>query len=245
MTPRPPVPPTPALPALRLPLGPRRLTPGATVALLAHAAVLSALLARGRTAPDSAGAARPAATLNFFVVPQAGPASVDVPPAPRVSAAELATLRRIAVELPPLTLAGPVLPAPVVPTPGGPSGAENARAAAPATGAGSGAGTAPGNGTGPGTGDGGGYIFHAAPRTAILPPLARVPGSVTGRTLRVSFWVATDGRVTRVEVDPPIADATYNREFQRRMLEYQFYPAHTRGGQNVDDVVTVPLRIGN
>jgi hypothetical protein len=94
-------------------------------------------------------------------------------------------------------------------------------------------------------GDEGGYILHAAPRTAILPPLAQVPGSVAGRALRVSFWVAADGRVTRVEVDPPIADAAYNGEFHRRMMAYQFYPAHTRGGRTLADVVIVPLRIGN
>jgi hypothetical protein len=94
-------------------------------------------------------------------------------------------------------------------------------------------------------GDEGGYILHAAPRTAILPPLAQVPGSVAGRTLRVSFWVAADGRVTRVEVDPPIADASYRGEFHRRMMAYQFYPAHTRGGRTLADVVIVPLRIGN
>src|SRR3989454_1106045 len=85
----------------------------------------------------------------------------------------------------------------------------------------------------------------AAPRTAILPPLAKVPGSVAGRTYRVRFWVAADGRVTRVEVEPPIAEAAYSREFQRRMLAYQFYPARTRDGRNVASVVTVPLRIGN
>src|SRR5207237_8652916 len=100
------------------------------------------------------------------------------------------------------------LPLPGVPVCGGTGGAEGARAGGgPASGAGAGA--------GPGTGDEGGYILHAAPRTAILPPLAQVPGSVAGRTLRVSFWVAADGRVTRVEVDPPIGDARYDQEVER------------------------------
>src|SRR5206468_1183048 len=117
----------------------------------------------------------------------------------------------------------------------------------PGTGGGAGAGIGPGVGgaAGPGTGDEGGYIFVAAPRTAILPPLAKVPGSVAGRTYRVRFWVAADGRVTRVEVEPPIAEAAYSREFQQRMMAFRFYPAHTRDGQNVASVVTVPLRIGN
>ena len=87
--------------------------------------------------------------------------------------------------------------------------------------------------------------FVASPRTAILPPLARVPGSVAGRTYVVKFWVAADGRVTRVEIDPPMADAAYSREFQQRMMAYQFYPARTRDGQNVASIVLVPLRIGN
>jgi outer membrane biosynthesis protein TonB len=85
----------------------------------------------------------------------------------------------------------------------------------------------------------------ASPRTAILPPLAKVPGSVAGRTYRIRFSVAADGRVTRVEVDPPIADDAYRREFLERMQAYQFYPARTRDGRNVASVVTVPLRIGH
>jgi hypothetical protein len=68
---------------------------------------------------------------------------------------------------------------------------------------------------------------------------------VAGRTYRVTFWVSAAGRVTRVVVDPPIADAEYGREFQLRMMAYQFYPARTRDGRNVASVVTVPLRIGN
>src|SRR6266545_4587528 len=94
------------------------------------------------------------------------------------------------------------------------------------------------------SGGGGDYII-ASPRTAILPPLAKVPGSVAGHTYHVRFWVSAEGQVTRVEVEPPITDAGYSREFQQRMLAYQFYPARTRDGRNVASVVTVPLRIGN
>jgi len=115
----------------------------------------------------------------------------------------------------------------------------------PAVPAGGGAGGGTGAAPGPGTGGEGGYIFVASPRTAILPPLARVPGSVAGRTYVVKFWVAADGRVTRVEIDPPMADAAYSREFQQRMMAYQFYPARTRDGRNVASIVPVPLRIGH
>jgi len=46
-------------------------------------------------------------------------------------------------------------------------------------------------------------------------------------------------------VDPPIADAAYGREFQQRMMAYRFYPAHTRDGRSVANVVTIPIRIGH
>jgi len=79
--------------------------------------------------------------------------------------------------------------------------------------------------------------------------LSNVPGSVLGRTYRVRFWVSAEGRVTRVEWDPPITNADYSREFQQRMMAFRFYPAHTRDGQNVASVVTVgvtvPRRVGN
>ena len=237
-----PAPDRPPLPGLRLPLPSRGVAPGAVLAVLVHASVIAALVIRGREpAGGRLGPAAPDA-VNFFVLSRGTPASVDVALAPHVPLPDLSGLRRIAIELPPLDLPRPSLPLPVMPVSGGTGGAEGARAGGgPATGTSGGAGAV----AGPGTGDEGGYILHAAPRTAILPPLAQVPGSVAGRTLRVSFWVAADGRVTRVAVDPPIADAAYNREFQRRMMAYQFYPAHTRGGRTLEDVVIVPLRIGN
>src|SRR2546421_7976922 len=232
----------PSVPALRLPLPSRGVAPGAALALLAHASVIGALLVGGREPSGRAPGPSAPDAVNFFVLSRGAPASVDVALTPHVPLADLSGLRRIAIELPHLDLPRATLPLPVVPVSGGTGGAEGARAGGgPATG------TEPGvgSGAGSGTGDEGGYILHAAPRTAILPPLAQVPGSVAGRTLRVSFWVAADGRVTRVAVDPPIADAAYNREFQRRMMAYLFYPAHTRSGRTLEDVVTVPLRIGN
>ena len=230
----------PPLPGLRLPLGRRRSAPGVALALFLHVAVIGALLVRGRAllqrAPGGPGSSRDA--VNFFALPAAGaPAAVDVAVSPRLTLADLSALPRIPVELPPLDLSQAMPPVPV---------------AAPRDGAGNGGGGggaggtgSPGAGMGSGTGDEAGYIFPASPRTAILPPLAKVPGSVAGHTYHVKFWVSAEGRVTLVEVDPPIADAAYGREFQQRMMAYQFYPAHTRDGRNVTYVVTVPLRIGN
>ena len=118
--------------------------------------------------------------------------------------------------------------------------------ARPGDSAGAGPGAEPGPGVlGPGTGGGGDYISVASPRALILPPLGRVPGAVAGRTYRIRFWVAADGRVTRVEIDPPVPDAGYRRDLLERMLAYQFHPARTRSGTPVASVVTVPLRIGN
>ncbi len=236
-----PVMPT-ALPGLRLPLGRRRLGPGAAVAIFVHAAIVGALLIHGRElarrGPPGGGSRAPSGGVNFFAIPGAAPAAVDVAPPLRLTVSDVATLRRIQVELPPLeplrtTVSAPLQDYRVVGDGGGGGGA------GPGATAGSGA------GMGTGTGSEAGYIFPASPRTAILPPPGQVPGSVAGHTLRVKFWVATDGRVTRVEVNPPIADGAYSREFQQRMMAYQFYPAHTRDGQSVAGVVTISVRIGH
>src|SRR5438552_12249116 len=240
----------PAPPALRLELRSQRPWPSALASLFAHAVLIAGLLVQGRAVlrrgavPGGGGGGggnRP--VINFFPLPAgAAPAAVDVPQAPRFTVTALSALQQIRLELPRVEVPQPDLTA----------GLRSVAAAAvaggqgPGVGGGEAAGAGPGAGgaAGPGTGDEGGYIFVAAPRTAILPPL-KVPGSVAGRTYRVRFWVAADGRVTRVEVEPPIADAAYSREFQRRMLAYQFYPARTRDGRNVAAVVTVPLRFGN
>ncbi|HEU5261234.1 MAG TPA: hypothetical protein VFU41_07395 [Gemmatimonadales bacterium] len=241
-----------AVPGLRLPLGPRRLGPGAALSILVHALIVVLLVVRGREllhrAPGglgpSGGGGSDGATVNFFTVPARGPAAVDLPVSPPVSVSDLPVLRQVQLDLPQLDLPPATLPAP-------PAAGLLAAAGTPGQGPGAGGGRGTGVGTGagadvgPGTGGEGGYIFVASPRTAILPPLAKVPGSVAGRTYRVRFWVAADGRVTRVEVDPPIADAGYGREFQQRMMAYRFYPARTRDGRTVASVVTVPLRIGN
>ena len=159
--------------------------------------------------------------------------------------ADLSLLQAVRLDLPRLEL-----PA-VAPALGTVAAATGAAATGSGLGPGGGAGVGPGAGPGagsalgPGTGDAGSYIFVAAPRMAILPPLASVPRSVAGRTYRVRFWVGAEGRVTRIEVDPPIPDADYGREFRQRMMAYQFYPARTRDGRSVASVVTVPVRIGN
>jgi hypothetical protein len=178
--------------------------------------------------------------VNFFAIPAGAPAAVDMALPSRLTPSELSALRRIHVELPALELPQATLPAPTAALGGG-----GGTAGGGGGGQGTGLGAASGVGVGPGTGDEAGYIFPAAPRRANVPSLGKVPGSVAGHTYRVTFWVSAEGRVTRVEVDPPIADAEYGREFQQRMMAYQFYPAHTRDGRSVANVVTIPIRIGH
>jgi hypothetical protein len=214
--------------------------------MLVHGAIIGALVVHGREIlgrGQGGSRASGEAKVNFFAIPAGAPAAVEMTLSPRLALSDLSALRRIHVELPPLELPQATLPVPTVALGGG-GGGGGGNAGGGAAGR-TGPGAAAGVGVGPGTGDEAGYIFPASPRTAILPPLARVPGSVAGRTYRVMFWVSVEGRVTRVDVVPPIADAAYGREFQQRMMAYQFYPAHTRDGRNVTYVVTVPLRIGN
>jgi len=64
---------------------------------------------------------------------------------------------------------------------------------------------------------------------------------VRGHAHQVRFWVTADGRVTRVEVTPPIKDAAYRRQFNERMMGYLFTPAATRDGRRVDYVASVTV----
>src|SRR5947209_810672 len=177
--------PLPALPVLRLELHSRRSWPSALASLFAHAALIAGVLVQGRAAlrrgavPGGGGGGRAGGdrpVINLFPMPaRAAPAAVDVPPAPRVSVTALPALQQIRLDLPRVEAPQPDLMA----------GLRSVAAAVvgggqgPGTGGGAGAGIGPGAGgaAGPGTGDEGGYIF-AAPRTAIVAPLANVPGSV-------------------------------------------------------------------
>jgi hypothetical protein len=241
----------PTLPALRMPRGGRRATLGAALSFLVHAGIIALLVIRGRELLERApggegergGGGGRGGAVNFFTIPTTGPAAVDVPATLPVKVTDLPSLAELKVDLPPLELLRETL----LPTVATGFRATGTPGQVPGAGGGRGSGVDAGTGAdaGPGTGGEGGYIFVASPRTAIIPPLGKVPGSVLSRTFRVRFWVNAEGRVTRVEVDPPIADADYGREFQQRMMAYRFYPARTRDGRNVASVVTVPLRIGN
>lgn len=230
-------------PAARLRLSRRREGPGAALALVAHGLLVLALVWRGAAllerGPGSAGSrggggGRPA--VRFFTLPAAGPPAAIEIPAPQpvtlsdVPMPEPITLDLARIDIPREPIAGTV------------SADERASGAGDGGGAGQGPGAGAGTGAqaGPGTGGEGGYIFPASPRWLVLVPL-NAPASVKGRRYEVRFWVSAEGRVTRVEVDPPIAHAGYRREFMERMMAYLFNPATTRDGQRIASVYSITL----
>ncbi len=101
------------------------------------------------------------------------------------------------------------------------------------------AGTGAGSGGGPG---GGAEVFPPQARFSILPPLPK-PASVRGKSFRVRFWVSVTGRVTRVDVSPPIPDTEYRKRFVELMYEYTFTPAMRPDGTPVagETVLTITL----
>jgi len=128
-------------------------------------------------------------------------------------------------------------------TPPAPVGTGDGTAGGPGSGPGSGGGT--GAGTGPGTGSGTGPGSGGSP-SDIFPPTSLwmimappgAPREARGRH-EVRFWVTADGRVARVEVNPPIKDSGYRREFTKSMMDYRFNPATTRDGRHVDYVMSL------
>ena len=235
------------VPTLRLPLPPRRPARSLVISAVAHTTLVVLLLwagmARlgGRGLPGGGlGGDSGRERINFLVFPagSSAPAAVALEAPPRLQAASLPALARIRVDVPPLALPHDTVSSNALASAAGVGGTGAGQGAGSGQGAGAGVGVGPGAGTG----GGGDYIRVASPRTAILPPLAKVPGSVAGRTYRVRFSVAADGRVTQVDVEPPIGDAAYRREFLERMRAYQFVPAQTREG-NVASVVTVTVTI--
>jgi hypothetical protein len=237
------LPPT-ALPGLRLPLGRRRFGVGAVVSVLTHGAVIALLLVRGgellgggaRRGGRQAGGGGGAPAMNFFTLPAASvPTEIAVPAAPPAPPADLPVLRHIPVELPRVEVPGATLPPPSAAAAGAPGVAPGA-----AGGPGSGTGAGAAGEVGPGTGAEGGYIFRAQPRRVIpWPPKCAALGPV-----EVRFWVAADGRPTRVELDPPPPDDRCRREFVDLMMGTSFYPAR-QNGQPVASVYSIRYSRGN
>jgi len=109
--------------------------------------------------------------------------------------------------------------------------------AGPGVGSGSGGGVGSGQGTGVGSGVGPGFgggeaVIAPEPR-AIVYPFEQPPASIRGRQFTIRFWVDAQGRVTKVEIQPEIADRAFRAKLMERMYSWTFYPALTAEGRNV------------
>ena len=241
----------PVFDSYALPLPRRREGPAAALSFLAHVTIAVLVLWRGATLFESGGGGgtgprgggggggRPA--VSWFTLPSVStPQAHDVPPAPAVSVPTLAVpvVEPVKLDVPP--------PATVAINPPAAIGTGEGTTGGPGQGPGSGGGTGAGTGTGAGvdsgsgSGGGKGDIFPASPRWTIFPPPG-APREARGRRHEVRFWVTADGRVTRVEVTPPIKDRGYAREFTERMMGYLFNPATTRDGRHVDFIASVTV----
>ena len=154
------------------------------------------------------------------------------------------------VESPPVPAVAPPPPTPAVAvdttasssTSPGQGGTGTGGGSGSGTGTGQGSGTGPGQGpgTGPGTGGEGGKGTAPEPRQLILPPLD-YPRSLRGRTVLVTFWVNTEGRVERVALAPDMADRGFQRKFVEVMRNYRFRPARSAEGVVIPGTTTVSV----
>ncbi|UCD24869.1 MAG: hypothetical protein JSW51_02835 [Gemmatimonadota bacterium] len=176
-----------------------------------------------------------------FTVASATPAEVVEEPRVEIAIPE-PVLRDIPKEAPRITFAQPTehLTAPEVGRGAG-SGGGPGSGTGTGGGVGTGQGTGTGSGEGPGSGGDGGSGFAPQSRQMLLPPDA--PESIKGTEFRVRFWINERGRVTKVEVDPPIKDADYRKKFMEKMRQFTFHPARKADGTPVAahyDVLITP-----
>ena len=242
----------PPFDAYALPLPRRREGSAAALSFLAHVTIAVLVLWRGAamvaggggggSGPRGGGGGGGRPAVSWFALPAPTAAQAqEVPPAPpavTVPTIAVPTPEPVKIEMPTPDVAV-AAPAVAVGTGAGTTGGAGQ---GPGTGGGQGTGTGTGIGSDSGAGSGGDArdIFPASPRWTIFPPPG-APREARGRRHEVRFWVTAEGRVTRVEVTPPIKDAGYRREFTERMMGYLFNPATTRDGRHVDYVASVTV----
>ncbi len=108
-------------------------------------------------------------------------------------------------------------------------------------GRGAGVGTGVGDNVGPGTGGERAPAYAPEPRSVVYP-ISEPPDSVRGRLLIIHFWVDVRGRVSKVEVEPPLLGGSYLEDFLKNMRQWTFYPARTADGRPVDGELVVTHR---
>ena len=131
----------------------------------------------------------------------------------------------------------------VVPRPGANRGVGGGVGSGPGAGGGQGSGLGTGRGSdvGPGTGGNRGYTYAPEPR-ALHYPVDEVPDELRGVELSIHFWVDATGRVTRIEIDPPIEDRDYLEALRETLMGWVFYPARTASGARVPGEMVVKHR---
>jgi protein TonB len=244
---------------LRMPRSGERFGRGVAAAALIHvgfvvAMVLAAtqaggaLRAIGGPGPRGGGGGGGGAVIRYIDLPPlvpsgTAPAEVEeqpqIPelalPQPDVTTVAFEQQQLVLLEVP-----GPVIEAPRIGSGAGTGGGQG-QGSGSGGGVGSGQGTGVGSGAGPGTGGEGGSVLPPEPKFIIVP--ADRPKSVRGMEFAVHFWVNRLGKVTRVEVDPRIEDASYRKKFLEQMYQFQFAPARTLDGRPVDGHIIIPITL--
>ncbi len=182
-----------------------------------------------------------------------GVAYISLPAAPKPAPAPVPQRRLPVAPRPaPPVVTPQVLPPPVpvetlsatspAPIPADTAGGAGAEGAGSRTGGGTGGGTGAGTGPGAGAGAGGqaGRGTAPEPRQLVLPP-ADYPKDMRGHQVEVTFYVAPDGRVERIDVVPGIRDGGFARRFAEAMRDYRFRPARSAAGSPVPGTTTVTI----
>lgn len=119
-------------------------------------------------------------------------------------------------------------------------GSANSGGAGPGSGGGvgSGRGTGVGRDTGPGTGGGRGAILAPEPRSVVYP-VEEPPRVLSGVEMVIHFWVDARGRVTKVEIEPPLENTPYRRKLIESLSQWMFYPARTADGRATEGELIV------
>ncbi len=243
------MPPTsrPVFDSYALPLPQRREGPAAAVSFLAHLAIAMLVLWRGAalfeggggggTGPRGGGGGGGRPAVSWFTLPTlSSPQAEALPPAPAVTvptvSAPVTEPVKIDLPPPPITIAPPAAVGTGDGTTGGPGNGPGSRG-----GTGTGTGTGTGVDAGPGSGGDASDIFGPTPLLVPNVPAGAPPEEK--RKHEVRFWIRADGRVTRIEVSPPIRDSGYRRLFMETMKNFVFSPAKTRDGRPIDYVYSI------
>lgn len=141
-------------------------------------------------------------------------------------------------EIPPIDSTPPGPPGSMAGTGGGSGGGAGTGSG---TGTGSGVGPGSGGGTGGGTGGGGKRGVPPTNRSLILPPIDGVPKSLRGKSVEVTFHIDADGRVSDIDVIPPIEDRKFASKFDETMRGYDFHPARNPDGLAVPGITIVTV----